>query len=87
MNVPNLGAVFWSRAFTVFSNGVHEAGLSHGVIDLASHGKAGGGGRESLPSSNKINTFTLKSGIMTSRFVLSVLPLTDTETPQCTCGK
>jgi hypothetical protein len=77
-----LGTVFWWRAFPVFSPGVHEAALTHGDREQASPGKVGGGGREALPSSNTIETFTLKNGIIWSRFDLSVLPLTDTETSQ-----
>jgi hypothetical protein len=34
--------------FPVFPHGVHKAGLTHGVIALASPGKVGGGGRDAF---------------------------------------
>jgi hypothetical protein len=36
------------RAFPVFPHGFHKAGLTHGVITLASPGKVGGGGRDAF---------------------------------------
>lgn len=76
----------YAKPFPIFSSGVHMASLTHGGRGLASLGEVGGCGRKASPNWLRLCLLTIER-YHGFRFDLSVLPLTGTGMPQCSCGE